>query len=715
MTSPRAAPPGRPADTGFLLLPLAALVFSTAVLLGVVFGLTVLARPGCGLGDVLGYPCSEMLVRMSNFFNLIAVPGTYLFLWQSRLHRRQTRPLDRATFPAAATVVDEVLASVRLPREVAVVLGPRLGRRAFTGGTGRRPYVALGPELLMLPTKGAAGRDVFEAVLRHELAHVQNHDLLRLQFATALRISTRTAALLTAALLLALLNWSADPPAAGAAVGIVLRAGLLALAAELVTRAFLRAREHEADLRAAGGGPAGIRAALHGGVSRRAGPAERLLARHPSAAARLAGLDDGGAVLAFPVGQVLAGGVFTAVALSNAQLLVGLLHQDGVLAPLAEHDVPWVELGVLAMPAVASAVFLVRGLWRDVRGRLVSGRRPRPALVGVVFALGLLVGLPLAPYPALLYGVFPPGPPLSTVPVALGAGLVALCCWLAALAPGGPDTGEDTGEDTGGPARPAAGRGPGGGPLASALTVTVGLLLLCWLFAGWAEARAARCAVVDCAALDNPRVLLVLLGQPWAAATVALAGGTLLAAGLRRPRRRADLRRAALVAGGGVLVTLLLPRLPIAGAVTVDWSPLHPELVGGTLVVTLQAALLVAVATVAVVSRSLAGPFAAGGALLVVVVGLAARLVEITGWSTGARAEEVRWAARLFLGQAYPLALLAGAAGLAVRLLLARVRTPGRSTAGAGPAAGGGSDRAVPAGHDGAGRAGQSAGGASAG
>ncbi|MEU4717546.1 M48 family metalloprotease, partial [Micromonospora purpureochromogenes] len=265
MSAPNPVWRGRPDETGFLLLPLAALVFSSAVLLAVVFGLTVLARPGCGLGDVLDHPCSEMFVRMSNFFNLLAVPGVVLFAWQTRRQRRHTRPLEPGRFRAAEAVIAEVLASVTLRRPTPVLLGTRLGRRAFTGGTGDRPYVALGPELLATAAKGPEGRAVFEAVLRHELAHVQNHDLLRLRFATVLRISTRATALGTGLLLLALLIWVPGSPTAGETLGVLVRATVLAVLAELTTRAFLRLREHQADVRAAGGDPDGIRVALHQG------------------------------------------------------------------------------------------------------------------------------------------------------------------------------------------------------------------------------------------------------------------------------------------------------------------------------------------------------------------------------------------------------------------------------------------------------------------
>ncbi|TDB70499.1 M48 family metalloprotease [Micromonospora sp. KC723] len=660
------APPpvwrGRPDETGFLLLPLAALVFSTAVLLAVEFGLSVLARPGCGLGDVLDHPCSEMLVRMSNFFNLMAVPGAAVFAWQTRLHRRRTRPIPPEVFGAAERVIAEVLASVRLRRDTPVLLGPQLGRRAFTGGTDHKPYVALGPELLALPAKGPQGRLVFEAVLRHELAHVQNHDLLRLRFATVLRISTRVTAVATALLLLAQLAWADRPPATGTVLGIVLRAALVAVTAELVTRAFLRLREQQADARAAGVDPDGVRAALRGGGRadtpevRWARAWQRLWDRHPSVANRLAGLADPAAALALPLGLMLAGGVFTGVALANVQLLVDLLRIAEVLAWPPAGGVAWGALAVLALAVIQPAIFLADGAWRDARGRRLVGRPARPGLLGLVFGVGLFVGTYLAPYDGLVHQSRPEGVPLSGL-LLLALGTVLLSRWLTGLL-------ERTGPTT------SAGRRL---LLLPALPVAVGVLVLGWETTLWLRGRANECAhhLVQCGPLDAVRVPLTAVSTAWAAAVLALGVVTLLAVTVRRAGRAA-LVPAAGAALAGALLALVLPRVGLADALAARlWARLEPDLGAPVTALTLQLALLVAVTLAAALPRASAGPLAGGVAAVVLAAGLDARLAQWADSPEPPRPGDVLLAVGTHLGAGLGIVLLAVAATLAVRALVA--------------------------------------------
>ncbi|TDB72692.1 M48 family metalloprotease [Micromonospora sp. KC721] len=672
-----ATPPvwrGRPDETGFLLLPLAALVFSTAVLLAVVFGLSVLPRRGCDLGDVLDHPCSEMFVRMSNFFNLMAVPGAAVFAWQTRLHRRRTQPIPPGVFGAAERVIAEVLASVRLRRDTPVLLGPRLGRRAFTGGTDHKPYVALGPELLALPAKGPQGRLVFEAVLRHELAHVQNHDLLRLRFATVLRISTRVTAAATALLLLAKLAWDAEPPAAGTVLGVVLRAVLVAVTAELVTRAFLRLREQQADARAAGVDPDGVRAALHGGVRADAPGGwwarawQRLWDRHPSVANRLAGLADPTAALALPLGLTLAGGVFTAVALANVQLLVDLLRDAEVLAWPQIDGVAWGGLAVLALAVIQPAIFLADGAWRDARGRRLVGRPARPGLLGLVFGVGLFVGTYLAPYDGLVYRSRPEGVPLSGL-LLLVLGAVLLSRWLTGLvARTAPTT--------------SAGRRL---LLLPALPVTVGVLALGWEITLWLRGRAYECAhyLVECGPLDAVRVPLTAASTPWAAAVLTLGVAASLAVTVRRAGRGALVTTAG-VALAGALLALVLPWAGLADTLAAPlWARLEPDLGAPIAALTLQLALLVAVPLAVALPRASAGPLAGGTAALVLAAGLDAQLARWADAPEAPRPGDVASTLGTYLGAGLGIVLLAVAVTLAVRALVVGSAAAGAAHVGA--------------------------------
>ncbi|MGK5443867.1 M48 family metalloprotease [Micromonospora sp. URMC 105] len=666
MTGPDRVWRRRPDETGFLLLPLAALVFSSAVLLAVVFGLSVLPRPGCGLGDVLDHPCSEMFVRMSNFFNLMAVPGVVLFVWQTRRQRRHTRPLEPGMFRAAEEVIAEVLASLTLRRPTPVLLGTRLGRRAFTGGTADKPYVALGPELLAMAAKGPEGRAVLEAVLRHELAHVQNHDLPRLRFATVLRISTRATALGTGLLLLAQLLWMPGPPTVGGALGVVVRAALLAVLAELTTRAFLRLREHQADVRAAGGDPDGIRAALPDGPEAPRGlPTrlwERLWDRHPSVARRLAGLADPTTALSFPLGLVFAGGVFSTVALTNAQLLVDLLVNAEVLAVPQGEEVLWGAVAVLALAAVQPAIFLADGVWRDVRGRQLAGRPGRPAVLGAVFGAGLLVGTYLAPYTGLIYRPRPDDWPLLPSLAVLGVGAVLLCWWLTGLV------------------RRAAPATSVGRRLLllPALPVGIGVLLLAWETLLRVGGRVYECDryLVECGPLDTGRLALRVAGAPWAVGVLALAVLALLVVTLHRSTQGA-LVTAAGAAVSGTLLVLALPRLGVADALALDgWQTLTPRLGTPVAALTVQVALLVAVPLAVLLPRGAAGPLAAGVGWLVLAAGLDAQLADWADAPVATRPEDVSSAVGTFLGQAIAVVLLAVATTLALRTLIDRRRGP---------------------------------------
>lgn len=720
MTDERGTLTEQRADTGFLLIPLAVLVITGAGLLATVLGLTFLVPPGCGLANILSVGCTVVFGRMSNFFTLLIVPGTLMFAWQAVLRRRRTRPFDRTVFPAAAEIIDSVLATAALAKPVNVRLGPRLGRRAYAGGTQAKPYLALGPEVLTLPAKGAAGRDVFEAVLRHELAHVQNKDLLRYQSATALRLSTRFAAAATLLLLVIELFLADRPPTVLDSLGVLVRCLILAGLAELVVRAFFRAREHQADLRAAGGDPALVQAALHGGVERHQRAVDRLLSWHPTVAYRRAGVADATGVLRFPLGQVAVGGLFVGAGLGCVQGFIGLLQLVRVLEPVRRDQVDWPPVLILAaFVALPAAVYLAVGTWRDTWGALLSGRRARPWAIGLVFGAGLVVGSHLVPYSVLLHEHDPSIAITAGVVAILGGGAVAVCAWLAALI-------RYAFQHT-----PAPGARPPRGLLPVAAPVVAGFILLVWLAAPVAAFDAERCAYVDCDAFETDRqtiqTALGIFGDHWPVVLLALAIVTTLALALRQPTSltaaaltaaaptgtprtataqtatpptgtaqtgtaptatahtgvtagivRAGVVRAAAVTGVGVVVELLLMYLPIGDAFALDWTLLDSNLEGGPNAIVFQATFLVAVVIAALAPVPVAGPLAAAGALLVGLVGFVARVIELSQ-TTNLLFLEFGWSfLGTFLGTGQVVALLLIVCCLGVRRSVSARSSPHR-------------------------------------
>ncbi|MEV1146991.1 hypothetical protein, partial [Micromonospora sp. NPDC049799] len=410
----------------------------------------------------------------------------------------------------------------------------------------------------------------------------------------------------------------------------------------------------------------GLRAALHGGRERSEGLRwrglrERLLARHPAVTTRLAGLDDDRGVLALPVGQVLGAGLFTAVALTNAQLLVDVLFDAGLLDRPEAGEVPWVALSIVAVAAVPVAIFLALGVWRDTRARRLAGRPARPAPVGAVFGVGLLAGMFLAPYSALFYRRAPTGPPPVTGLLVCVVGAVLLCWWLSALVGRSVPAGR---------ARTVL--------LPAATTVGVALLLLVWETTGWLIGQQFSCefSPSGCGPSAAPRIVLSLFAEPWAFVPLALATVTLLLVALRRHGTAAVGEWwAVAVVGSGLGLVLVLPRLPFADALSLGvWESVHRPLAGVDLALTLQAALLVAVALAALLPREVAGPGAAASALLLLATGLAVWVAGRVDDVVVLRFEEYRYVVGLHLGAAYVVVLLAVLAVLVGRAGLGRRR-----------------------------------------
>jgi hypothetical protein len=197
--------------------------------------------------------------------------------------RRRLRPLPGAL----AHVRDRVDALSRAMgvSAPAVLLGSAAQRDAFCFGTPGRPVLVLPPAVAVRVRQTA----LFDPLVRHELAHVRHHDVPLAWLARAFLVIGVAAGVLPL-----LLIAGASP---GELAGFAGRAVLLVASGWLVARAVLRAREHDADLTAAGDAPADLQALLAGGPVRRrsqvdASGWQRLIAHHPTAARRVAVLAD---------------------------------------------------------------------------------------------------------------------------------------------------------------------------------------------------------------------------------------------------------------------------------------------------------------------------------------------------------------------------------------------------------------------------------------
>ncbi|MCS7481121.1 M48 family metalloprotease [Umezawaea endophytica] len=314
-------------------------------------------------------------------------------LWRSR----GSVPLEETSFTEAAAVV----AGLVDREEVVVRLGPRLGRRAFVAGGHGVVVLVMGPELLGLCTASGEGRAVFEAVVRHELAHVRAGDLDWYRLGSVLRASVVPTAL--ALLLLVWLGWLSPPvPLQGLLTGFLVQAVIT----ELVARAFLRAREHQADLVAARDGAEGLLAAV--GTA----PAVRPWLRgHPGGDTRTAVLADPGRLLATTPGLLLLGATTAGAALGPALLLVrttGVAHGVGAAA---------VAGALIGAPLTLYAAF---GVWRSTWH---TGSHPFRS--AALLVTGVVLGSHTAPFPAAI----PTTPPVLA---AFALGSVALCLGAAA-------------------------------------------------------------------------------------------------------------------------------------------------------------------------------------------------------------------------------------------------------------------------------------------
>ncbi len=343
---------------------------------------------------------------------LLAVAVAILLLmprWIVR--RRRLRPLTREEAPA---VVDELAALAReaeLPEEPRWLwnpLDPSPTGLAF-GRPGRHSVALTGG----LVVRQIADPPAFRSVVRHELAHLRNHDV-DLTYAT---VSLWYAFLLAG--VLPVLVVVADE---GASTALALGWRLLALAGVvyLTRNAVLRAREVYADVRASvPDGPQGaLRRILAGLPKQHASQWGRLRSVHPDPTRRLEAVNDTRRL--FPLGLLVAfgAGVAATIAYESLVTFIGIFVDD----PLTMRLLAAVAFAPLAMGVVGV------GVWRGAWGALAEDRaRPPTWPLGLALAAGFLVG----PELALERGVRLDGD-RTLLETALGSGAP----WIAAVVAG---------------------------------------------------------------------------------------------------------------------------------------------------------------------------------------------------------------------------------------------------------------------------------------
>jgi Zn-dependent protease with chaperone function len=322
------------------------------------------------------YQVSWMLGGTAGLLVVAAALTLAAPLWITR--RRGLRRLTHADAPQVLERVRELAREQGLdaPRLFWNPLDASSSGLAF--GHPGRYSIAIGGGLVV---RHATDRPAFDAVLRHELAHIRNRDV----GITYLTLSTWYAFLVVALLpfVITLLDQRQ------LLVEVSWRTAVLAALVFLTRNAVLRSREVYADLRASvpDGRDGALRRVLVALPAQSGRLVDRLRSVHPLPAQRVAVLDDTRPL--FPLGAVaaFAAGLAATIAFDSvAQLLSTYIDEP--------FDLRFVAALVL-VPLAAGVVGVA--IWREAFAAHAVGRRPdAPWIDALAFAAGFLLGPELA-------------------------------------------------------------------------------------------------------------------------------------------------------------------------------------------------------------------------------------------------------------------------------------------------------------------------------
>ncbi|BDM74246.1 hypothetical protein HEK616_77330 (plasmid) [Streptomyces nigrescens] len=418
-----------PSDMSLMLILLGVTVLAQDLFFALWMATVEAPVTGPCTGEFLNCP-RDLGAMVSGTFNhllMLLTPGIVFGLHTSRRRRRRSTPLAETPFHGAVDAVEGLVREARLSREPVVMVDRRLTSGAYVTGQRRRPLLMLGPELLVLREKGDHGRRIFEAVVRHELAHLRGRDLQTYNMVTVFRPSNLFAgAFIAFAVTLSMLNHYSTP---GDLVVALVRVLLLTLLGELIVRAYLRIREHHADLHAGMTDREGLLAALGAENGRADGTgAARLrswLRHHPMGIDRLDVARTPGRVLASSPGRVFLGATVAGVLLP--------MLQDLLLRVYGQKNFTVVLCGFVV--GVGLTLFVGFTLWRHqwYAGGPAPARLGRLALTGLIVAGGIVAGSRLALYTRVA-GFGLSGTPLApSFLAALAGAAVLLCGWLTVV------------------------------------------------------------------------------------------------------------------------------------------------------------------------------------------------------------------------------------------------------------------------------------------
>lgn len=310
----------------------------------------------------------------------LLVGGIVAYAIAVALLRRRYRPFIRDHAPELWQSIGELAGEVGVSpppglrwqpldrRAIGLAFGPPGGRElAFTGG---------------LVPLSIRDRPAFRAIVLHELAHFRNRDVDLSYYAIGIWRALLVVAI-APFLVVLVLSLPSDP---GTVASFAWRLVALLPLVYLIRSGILRAREHDADVRASTREPAIRRILAAAGDSAGDRPPaawRRFFAWHPTVSERVAVLDDPTPLLRLGLLDVFGVGIVGSLAYEEVAILLGYFG----LESFTVRGLSGLAFGPLV------GLILALGTWRQTFAFLATGRAPvRVVPLGLALVAGLLVG-----------------------------------------------------------------------------------------------------------------------------------------------------------------------------------------------------------------------------------------------------------------------------------------------------------------------------------